>query len=250
MDDTALLRFSRQVLLPEFGVAGQDRLSACCVVIIGLGGLGSAAAMYLAAAGVGKLVLLDDDVVDLSNLQRQIAHDTDRIGSSKVFSARDRLLALNPACDVVAQPVRFAAHQADSWLADADLVLDCCDNFASRFALNQTCFAARIPLVSGAALGWSGQVCVFLYQPGQACYRCLFADHAEPAATCSERGIMAPLVGVIGSLQALEALKVLAQVGDSLSCRLLLFDGLRQLWRTVQLQPDPACPVCSQSGSV
>ena len=250
MDDAALLRFSRQILLPEFGIAGQERLSECCVVIIGLGGLGSAAALYLAAAGVGKLVLLDDDTVDLSNLQRQIVHDSNRTGSSKVLSARDRLLALNPGCHVVAHPVRFAADQADNWLDDADLVLDCCDNFATRFALNQACFRARTPLVSGSALGWSGQVCVFLYQPGQACYRCLFEDPAEPAATCSESGIMAPVVGVIGSLQALEALKILAQVGETLHSRLLLFDGLGQHWRTLQVQPDPACPICSLSDSI
>ncbi len=249
MDDSALLQFSRQILLPEFGIAGQTRLSDGCVVIVGLGGLGSAAAMYLAAAGVGKLILLDDDVVDLSNLQRQIAHDVNHIGILKVFSARDRLLALNPSCEVVAQPVRFVAHQADAWLAEADLVLDCCDNFATRFALNQVCCSAQIPLVSGAALGWSGQVCVFLYQSGQACYRCLFADHPESAATCSEHGIMSPLVGVIGSLQALEALKVLAQVGDTLHSRLLLFDGLHQTWRTVQVSADPACPVCSAADS-
>ena len=245
MDDTALLRFSRQILLPELGIAGQERLSKCSVVIVGLGGLGSAAAMYLAAAGVGRLILLDDDVVDLSNLRRQVAHDTSHIGLPKVFSARDRLLALNPTCDIVAQPVRFTSAQAATWLTDADLVLDCCDNFATRFMLNQACFDARIPLVSGAALGWSGQVCVFLYQPGQACYRCLFEDHEEAEATCSERGIMAPLAGVIGSLQALETLKILTQTGDTLHCRLLLFDGLHQHWRTLQVRPDPVCPVCS-----
>lgn len=249
MDDAALLRFSRQILLPEFGMAGQERLSACRVLIVGLGGLGSAAALYLAAAGVGRLILLDDDTVDLSNLQRQIVHDTNHIGNSKVSSARDRLLALNPHCDVLAEPVRLVPELAADWLAEVDLVLDCCDNFATRFALNQACCSARVPLISGAALGWSGQVCVFLYQPGQACYCCLFEDQPEPAATCSERGIMAPVVGVIGSLQALEALKVLTGTGTTLESRLLLFDGLRQHWRTLQIPPDPACPVCTQTDS-
>ena len=230
-------------------MAGQECLAACRVLIVGLGGLGSAAALYLAAAGVGRLILLDDDTVDLSNLQRQIVHDTNRIGIPKVSSARDRLLALNPHCDILTEPVRLVPELASDWLVDVDLVLDCCDNFATRFALNQACYTARVPLVSGAALGWSGQVCVFLYQADQACYRCLFEDQAEPAVACSERGIMAPVVGVIGSLQALEALKVLTGTGTTLHSRLLLFDGLRQHWRTLQIPPDPACPVCAQAGS-
>jgi adenylyltransferase/sulfurtransferase len=244
MDDQSLLRFSRQILLPEFGFAGQKCLADSCALIVGLGGLGSPVALYLAAAGFGTLILVDDDEVELANLQRQILHDTSTLHQPKVFSARQRLATLNPDCKLITHQKQLSKIDWQTTITQADVVLDCSDNFATRFLLNQGCYASKIPLVSGAAQGWNGQIGVFLYQPQQACYRCLYDDHTETSATCSENGIMAPIVGVIGSLQALEAIKIVSGVGNSLHSRLLLFDGLQHNWRTIHLQADPACPVC------
>ena len=247
MDDTSLLRYSRQILLPEFGMAGQSCLVHSRVLIVGLGGLGSPVALYLAAAGVGKLILVDEDQVELTNLQRQIVHDTRALGQTKVASAQQRLMDLNPDCAIDTYPMRLSAQNSADLIAQVDIVLDCSDNFATRFLLNQGCYSAQIPLVSGSALGWVGQIGVYTYQLGQACYRCLYEDQAETTTSCSENGIMSPVVGVIGSLQALEAIKVMSGVGKSLDSRLVLFDGLQHSWRTVQLRLDPACPVCQSS---
>lgn len=247
MDDATLLRFSRQILLPNFGIAGQQCLAQSCALVVGLGGLGSPVALYLAAAGFGRLILVDDDQVDLSNLQRQIVHDTTSIGQPKVVSAQQRVAALNPDCEIVGHTARLAELDGLALIEQADVVVDCSDNFATRFWLNRVCYAARTPLVSGAALGWDGQVAVFVYQSQQACYRCVFEDGVVEENRCSENGVIAPLVGIIGSMQALEAIKVVTGVGQSLANRLLVLDGLQQQWRTIRLQPDPACPVCGCS---
>jgi adenylyltransferase/sulfurtransferase len=247
MNDDQLLRYSRQIMLPAIGIEGQERLLASRVLIIGLGGLGSPVAMYLAAAGVGHLVLVDFDRVDLSNLQRQIAHTTDRIGEPKVASARESLLALNPECRVETIDQMLEDEALAAEVAKADLVIDCCDNFATRFAINAACVAAETPLVSGAAIRMEGQVSVFNGQPGGPCYRCLYSDEGTEDETCSENGVLAPLVGIIGSVQATEAIKVLTGAGETLSGRLLILDALRMEWRNLKLKADPNCPVCGKA---
>ena len=244
MDDEQLLRYSRQILLPEIGIEGQEHLRDASALIIGLGGLGSPAAMYLAAAGIGRLELVDDDRVDLSNLQRQIAHTTAAIGEPKVASARRTLEALNPAVDVVCAQQRLGGQALAEAVARATVVLDCSDNFATRFAVNAACQAAAKPLVSGAAIRWEGQVAVFGAAPGGPCYRCLYDERGTDDMRCSENGVAAPLVGVIGSMQALEALKLVCGAGEGMQGRLLVFDGLRMQWRELRLRRDPACPVC------
>lgn len=247
MNDDELLRYSRQILLPQVGIEGQDRLRASRALIVGLGGLGSPAAMYLAAAGVGTLAIADHDRVDLSNLQRQIAHRSADIGRAKVDSARDALLALNPGISIIALDEQLNGELLDEQVALADVVLDCSDNFATRFAVNEACVRARTPLVSGAAIRLEGQVAVFRPdRPDNPCYRCLYKDEGELAETCTQTGVLAPLVGVIGSLQALEALKVLLDLGTTLTGRLLLFDAEHLEWRTLILRKDPECPVCAQ----
>lgn len=247
MNDEQLLRYSRQILLPQVGAEGQQRLLESRVLIIGVGGLGSPAAMYLAAAGVGHLVLSDFDRVDLSNLQRQIAHDSRDLGRPKVDSARDTLLALNPDVQVTALPEALEGEALLEQVTAADVVVDASDNFATRFALNAACVKARTPLVSGAAIRLEGQVAVFRPDRDDSpCYRCLYRDDAaEPEQACTQTGVLAPLVGIIGSVQAMETIKVLLGVGESLTGRLLLLDGEAMNWRTLKLTKDPACPVCS-----
>jgi len=244
MNDDELLRYSRQSLLPEIGIEGQQRLRDAHALIIGLGGLGSPVALYLAAAGVGRLTLVDDDRVDLSNLQRQIVHDTGSIGQTKVASAAARLARINPDCQVTTLPQRLDEAALERQIAAADLVLDCSDNFATRFAVNRVAHSRRTPLVSGAAIRWEGQVAVFTWSEDEACYRCLYGEAGGEDQRCSENGVAAPLVGVIGSLQAIEAMKLLAGVGDPPRNRLLLIDTLHNQWRELRLRPDPACPVC------
>jgi len=250
MHDEQLLRYSRQIMLPEVDVGGQQRLLDSHALIIGLGGLGSPAALYLAAAGVGRLTLADFDTVDLSNLQRQIAHTTADIGRPKAASAREALLALNPDLHVDTLEQRLAGEALHKAVRAADIVLDASDNFATRFAVNAACVAAGRPLVSGAAVGLEGQVTVFRNAHGGPCYRCLYDDQAEDAAdsqwaNCSASGVLAPLVGVIGSLQALEAVKLLAGIGECLDGRLLLFDAARLEWREMRYRRDIRCPVCA-----
>ena len=244
MNDTQLLRYSRQIMLPAFDIAGQKRLSRGRVLVVGLGGLGSPVAMYLAAAGVGRLVLADFDAVDLSNLQRQIIHTTDRIGMPKAESARATLAALNHEVELVLVERNLTAATLPELLQDLDLVVDCCDNFTTRFAVNAACVAARKPLVSGAAIRMEGQVATFSGQPGGPCYQCLYPGDGEVDATCTANGILAPVPGIIGSIQATEAIKVLTGLGRPLFGRLLLLDAATMEWRQVRLVADPQCPVC------
>ncbi|KAF1054940.1 MAG: Molybdopterin-synthase adenylyltransferase [Stenotrophomonas maltophilia] len=245
LSDEELLRYSRQILLAQIDVDGQLRLKQARVLIVGLGGLGAPVALYLAAAGVGELHLADFDSVDLTNLQRQIIHDTASVGLGKVDSAMQRLAALNP--DVQLLPLRQALD-ADS-LADAvaavDLVLDCSDNFGTREAVNAACVAAGKPLVSGAAIRLEGQLSVFDPRRAESpCYHCLYGHGSEAELTCSEAGVVGPLVGLVGSLQALEALKLLAGFGEPLVGRLLLIDALGTRFRELRVKRDPGCAVC------
>jgi adenylyltransferase/sulfurtransferase len=249
LTDEQLLRYSRQIMLPDVDIDGQEAWLGSRVLIIGLGGLGSPVAMYLAAAGVGELVLVDDDEVDLSNLQRQIIHSTPRIGQTKVESARQTLMALNPDIRIQTLCERLSEQRLEALVAGVDLVVDCCDNFGTRFAVNRACVAHRRPLVSGAAIRLEGQVAVFdARQPDSPCYQCLYRDGEDENLTCSESGVLAPLVGIIGSVQAMEALKVLAGIGQPLVGRLQLLDARSMDWRTLKLKKDPSCMVCSQGG--
>lgn len=245
LSDEQLLRYSRQIMLADVDIAGQEAWLNATVLIVGLGGLGSPVAIYLAAAGVGRLVLVDDDQVDLSNLQRQIVHTTDRIGTPKVNSAAQALAAINPEVQIETISERLEGVALQALVARVDLVVDCCDNFATRFALNSACVAQRTPLVSGAAIRMEGQVAV--YDPRREdspCYQCLYKPGDEENLTCSQSGVLAPLVGIIGSVQAMEALKVLAGIGESLVGRLLLLDGRTMEWRSLRLKKDKCCPVC------
>ena len=244
MDDQQLMRYSRQIMLPEIDAAGQSRLLSAHALIIGLGGLGSPVAMYLAAAGVGTLTLVDHDQVDLGNLQRQVAHGTGDIGRPKVESAADTLEDINPFCRIRTVGQKLEAGGLSAAVAEADVVLDCSDNFATRFAVNAACVAARTPLVSGAAIRWEGQVSVFTGLPGEPCYRCLYAGGETPEDTCTANGVVAPLVGLIGAAQATEAIKLITGAGETLVGRLLVLDALVMDWRTLKLPKDPGCPVC------
>jgi len=250
MTDDDLLRYSRQILLPQFGIEGQERLRESSVLVVGLGGLGSPVALYLAAAGVGRLLLADFDRVDLSNLQRQILHTTDRIGLAKTESARRALQAIAPSVELIPVEVPLTSETLPELVGDVDLVVECSDNFATRFAVNAACRAARVPLVSGAAIRLEGQVTAFSGQPGGPCYRCLYPDEGTIDETCTANGVLAPLVGIIGSIQAAEAIKILTGLGAPLFGRLLLLDAARMEWREVRLRPDPACPVCAESAGV
>ncbi|MFS0828759.1 molybdopterin-synthase adenylyltransferase MoeB [Pseudomonas phoenicis] len=247
LSDEELLRYSRQVLLSQVDIAGQLRLKQGRVLLVGLGGLGSPAALYLAAAGVGELHLADFDTVDLTNLQRQVLHDSASVGSSKVDSASSRLQALNPHVRLVAHRQALDSDSLAAAVADVDVVLDCSDNFATREAVNAACVAAGRPLVSGAAIRLEGQLSVFdTRRPESPCYHCLYGHGSEAELTCSEAGVIGPLVGLVGSLQALEALKLLAGFGEPLIGRLLLIDGLGTRLRELRVKRDPACAVCAE----
>ncbi len=248
MNDDQLLRYARHILLDEFGIEGQERVSGARVFIVGAGGLGSPAALYLAAAGVGELLLADDDEVDLSNLQRQILHGHDRVGMAKAESGRRSLAALNPEVKVTPLIQRLDDAALLAHLAEADLVLDCCDNFATRHAVNRACVALRKPLVSGAAIRFSGQVSVFdLRNDTAPCYHCLFPEAADvEELRCATTGVLGPLVGVIGAMQAIEALKLLVGMGEPLVGRLLCLDALTLQWQALRYSRDPECPVCSR----
>lgn len=247
LDDAQLARYARQVLLPEIGYEGQQRIAAGQVLVLGLGGLGSPVALYLAAAGTGTLVLVDDDHVDASNLQRQIAHTNAAIGRPKVESAAERCRALNPQVAIRTHARRPDTGALAGLVATAGVIVDCSDNYATRHALNAACRAARKPLVSGAAIRWGGQLAVFdARDPHAACYRCLYPDlDDDEAQTCVASGVVAPLVGVIGALQATEALKLLAGLPSPLAGRLLRYDALAARVRTVRIGRDPDCPVCA-----
>lgn len=245
MQDEQLLRYSRQIMLPEVDIDGQETLLKSTVLIVGLGGLGSPVALYLAAAGVGHLVLADFDEVDLTNLQRQIAHSQTDVDRPKVESARDSILQLNDGVKVTTINQPLEGDCLSETVASADAVVDCTDNFAIRFALNEACVKNQTPLISGAAIRLEGQVAVYdSRHPDSPCYRCLYQEGEDADMTCSETGVLAPLVGMIGTTQALETLKVLIGFGKPLVGRLLLLDAKNLEWRTMKLKRDPNCPVC------
>lgn len=239
--DEEVERYARHLVLREIGGPGQQALKAAHVLIVGAGGLGAPAALYLAAAGVGRLGLVDPDTVSLSNLQRQILYDARDIGEAKVAVAARRLAAINPNVTIAPLPVRIDANNAGTVIADYDLVLDGCDNFETRFAVNAACVAAGKTLVSGAIGRWTGQVGVFTGRP---CYHCLVPEAPPDAETCSAVGVVGALAGVIGSMMALEAVKLITRAGEALTGRLLIYDGLAAEARTVRIGADPACPVC------
>lgn len=245
MKDEQLLRYSRQIMLPQVDIAGQEALLASRVLIVGLGGLGCPVALYLAAAGVGQLVLADFDEVDVSNLQRQIAHGQSDVGQLKVISAAASIEAINPDVEVTCITERLEAESLQREVTAANLVLDCSDNFTTRQAINRACVATKTPLVSGAAIRMEGQVAVFdSRHEDSPCYHCLYAVDGDENLTCSESGVLAPLVGVIGSVQALEALKLLGDFGRPLRGRLLMLDAYSMDWRSLRLAKDPECSVC------
>ncbi|CAM5213396.1 Molybdopterin/thiamine biosynthesis adenylyltransferase OS=Castellaniella defragrans OX=75697 GN=HNR28_001414 PE=4 SV=1 [Castellaniella defragrans] len=248
LDDTRLMRYARHILLDELGIEGQEKLLAARVLIVGAGGLGSPVALYLAAAGVGHIVLADDDVVELSNLQRQILYDMSGLGRPKAQSGRDALQALNPDVQVDALVERLDDARLTELAAQVDLVLDCTDNFATRHAINRACVATGRPLVSGAAIRFSGQVSVYdLRLPESPCYHCLFPEDEAPVELrCATTGVFGPLLGMVGSVQAAEAIKLMTGVGEPLVGRLLSVDALRMQWHAVRFRRDPACRVCGQ----
>ena len=247
MTDEQLLRYSRHILLEEIGVEGQERIAAGHAVVIGAGGLGSPVALYLGTAGVGRLTLVDHDHVDLTNLQRQIAHNLERVGLPKAESARAAIEAINP--EVLVRPLvqRADAQLLDELVRGADVVVDCCDNFATRHAVNRACVAHRKPLVSGAAIRFDGQITVYDTRDERSpCYACLFPATEQVEETrCATMGVFAPLVGIIGAMQAAEALKILAAAGTSLAGRLQMLDGRAMEWSEVRVARQPACPVCA-----
>lgn len=246
MNDEELLRYSRQILLPDFDIVGQECLLQSRVLIIGLGGLGSAVALYLAAAGVGRLTLVDFDRVDLSNLQRQIVHRTADQGRPKVESARDTVRALNPLVEVITISDRLGDAELQKQAQQADVVVDASDNLRTRLEINAACVRVGTPLVTGAAIRWEGQVLVWRPNREVACYRCLYQYDDINTETCVQMGVLAPVVGVIGSLQAVEVIKILAGIGETLDGRLLLLDAARMEWRTMKVRRNPACPVCGE----
>jgi adenylyltransferase/sulfurtransferase len=245
MNDQQLLRYSRQIMLPQVDISGQEKLLTATVLIVGAGGLGCPVAIYLAAAGVGQLTIYDDDQVDFSNLQRQIAHYTSDVGVDKVISTLETIKKLNPDVVVNANKQRLARKQLEKEVAMADVVLDCSDNFATRFAINKACVILKTPLVSGAAIRFEGQVAVFTPgKNGSPCYNCLYADTGEEMQNCATNGVIAPITGIVGSVQALETMKVILQTGETLMGRLLLLDGFTMEWQTMKLKKNPSCPTC------
>ena len=252
MTDDQLLRYSRHILLDEIGIEGQERIMAAHVLIVGAGGLGSPAALYLASAGVGHITLVDDDVVDLTNLQRQIAHTTARVGMSKVDSAAQAMLAINPDVRVTVLKARVDGAALEDLVQQATVVLDCCDNYATRHATNAACVLYGKPLVAGAVIQFDAQITVVDPRDAQSpCYACIFAPDADfEEARCSTMGVFAPLVGVVGAMQAAEALKLLVGVGPSLSGRLLMLDGRSMEWNTMRVQRAPGCCICGAERGV
>ena len=246
MNDDQLLRYSRHILLPQIGIEGQERIVEGHALVIGAGGLGSPAALYLATAGTGTITIADADSVDLTNLQRQILHVSESIGTPKALSARQTIARYNPEVRVEAREERVEAERLADLVSAADVVLDCCDNFATRHAVNRACVRFRKPLVSGAAIRFDGQVSVFDMRDANApCYHCLFPEGQDlEELRCAVMGVFAPITGIIGTIQAAEALKVLADTGETLKGRLLLLDGLSMEWRSINIKKDPACPVC------
>ena len=248
MNDHQLLRYSRHILLEEVGIEGQERILASHALIVGAGGLGSPAAYYLASAGVGTITLVDHDTVDLTNLQRQILHTTDRVGMPKAVSGQMTLAQINPETQVIALQERVDDERLQALVASASIVLDCTDNFATRHAINRACVAHKVPLVSGGAVMFDGQISVYDKRHDDSpCYSCLFPENEQfPETHCATMGVFAPLVGIIGASQATEAIKLLAQVGTSLEGRLLMLDARSMAWSSIGIARNPLCPVCSQ----
>jgi len=245
MNDDELLRYSRHILLQEIGIEGQARIRAASALVVGAGGLGSPASMYLASAGIGRLTLVDGDAVDLTNLQRQILHTTERIGVNKATSGLVTLAAVNPQVELAAVTERVGEAELRELVAASDVVLDCTDNFATRHAINRACVARRRPLVSGAAVRFDGQLAVFdLRRPDSSCYSCLFPEGDAQDDLCAVMGVFAPLTGIVGAMQAAEALKLVAQAGTTVSDRLLILDALGMDVRAVRFARDPDCAVC------
>lgn len=248
VNNDQLLRYSRHILLPEIDLEGQERLLAATVLIVGLGGLGSAVCLYLAAAGIGHLVLADPDRVDLANLQRQVLYDTGDLGRDKVEVAVERLARLNPDCRITPVVCRLADDELGVLARRCDIVVDASDNFDTRYAINRACLCAGKPLVSGAAVRFEGQVMVLC--PGRgACYACLYPEIADLPERCTDTGVAAPLVGIIGSVQAMEVLKLLAGAGQTLEGRLLRLDALQMAWQGARIARDPGCAVCGQDAA-
>ena len=252
MTDEQLLRYSRHILLDALGIEGQERILATHALIIGAGGLGSPAALYLASAGIGRITLVDDDAVDFTNLQRQILHTQARVGMAKAESGRQALTAINPDIAITPLQQRLSGEALDALVATADIVLDCTDNFATRHAINRACVHHGKPLVSGAAIRFDGQISVYdLRQDDSPCYHCLFPEGEDvEEVRCAVMGVFAPLTGIIGTMQAAEALKLAANIGESLTGRLLLLDAMEMEWRTVKFKKDPGCAVCGLSANV
>jgi adenylyltransferase/sulfurtransferase len=250
LNDQQLLRYSRHILLPEIGIEGQQMLAAAHALVVGAGGLGSPVSLYLVASGVGRITICDHDKVDLTNLQRQIAHDTSSIGLPKVESARRRLALINPEIRVEPIEERVAGERLEQLVCDADVVIDATDNFTTRHAINRACVKHRKPLASGAGIRFDGQIAVFdLRRKESPCYHCLFPEHGDPEEMrCAVMGVFAPLVGIIGAAQAAEALKLIMGIGESLSGRLLLLDALAMQWRSIRLTKDASCAVCAGPG--
>jgi molybdopterin-synthase adenylyltransferase len=250
MTDEQLLRYSRHILLDALGIEGQERILATHALIIGAGGLGSPAALYLASAGIGKITLVDNDTVDFTNLQRQILHTQARVDMAKAESGRLALSAINPEIEIIPLQQRLSGKALDALVASADLVLDCTDNFATRHAINRACVHHRKPLVSGAAIRFDGQISVYdMRRDDSPCYHCLFPEGEDvEEVRCAVMGVFAPLTGIIGTMQAAEALKLAAGIGDSLTGRLLLLDSLEMEWRTVKFKKDAGCSVCGPNG--
>lgn len=245
LSDEELLRFSRQILMPNFDIAGQEALKSARVVVVGAGGLGCPVALYLGAAGVGHLTLVDDDVIELANLQRQIAFETAQIGESKAETLAARVRRINPGVSISVVNRRLELKDFAREVAEASLTLDCSDNFSTRFALNRACVTAGVPLISGAATRGEGQLSVYdSRNPDSPCYHCLYPEQGNEDLTCSEAGVIAPLVGMIGSAQAMEAIKMISGVGRPLVGRLLILDAWEMQWREMKLTKDPDCPVC------
>lgn len=246
MQDQQLLRYSRQIMLPELDVAGQQKLLDASVLIVGMGGLGCPLAMYLAAAGVGYLTIADDDTVEITNLQRQIAHGEHNLGQSKVESAAATLRGLNPDVQLTLLNRRLSSRELEQEVKNKKVVVDATDNFATRFAINDACLRAGVPLVSGAAIRMEGQITVFdSRRDDSPCYQCLYRAGDDEDASCARNGVLSPVVGIVGSVQAMETIKLIAGIGESLVGRLLLLDALGMQWRELRLRRDPACPACS-----
>lgn len=246
MNDDQLLRYSRQIMLPQIDLAGQQKLTQACIMIVGLGGLGSAASIYLAAAGTGQLILVDFDRVELSNLQRQIVHTTNNIGQYKVDSAKHHLMQINPDTNITTIKKEFVADSLEKQIQSAAVVLDCSDNFKTRFAINDACLKYQKPLVSAAAIRFEAQISVFnSNHENSPCYRCLYNDETTTQQTCEANGVIAPLLGIIGSIQACEAMKIIMCIGKTLVGRLLIFDAIQMEWHQARLNQDTQCPACN-----